>query len=289
MDMEKDVLVKESSESLSTNSNAFYAESTKHRQLENDEDAALAQANQNNLPKSKSTSSLVTLSDEALYLTFTQLDQRNKTLARELSALKHRLEGLEKDMGKSKWGLRYSRRMAVIANLLVGIWIFWRRLLWYAFKKKKDKKARLSMVVRKPETFLQTYLKEAYIYAIGQAWIFFMTTLLLLSKDEWKRQAGLVISSGASIFMAYKSQFLGSNYFNLVANLLYATTDWSTSPSWSKTRSLDYYIGTKTEKIRRVPSQWANNSEDNMALAYLYSHFKKRKTNKKTVRIINDA
>eukprot|EP01120_Amphizonella_sp_Union-15-10_P014353 TRINITY_DN6926_c0_g1_i1.p1 TRINITY_DN6926_c0_g1~~TRINITY_DN6926_c0_g1_i1.p1 ORF type:complete len:273 (-),score=30.78 TRINITY_DN6926_c0_g1_i1:35-853(-) len=228
------------------------------------------------LRHSKSASSLTSLSEEALYTMFMQIEQKNKALVRELTTLKQRMSAYEKDLGKTQWGLRYSRRMVITANFLVGIWIFWRRLLWYAFKKRK-KTTRLTITaVRKPETFVRTYLKEAYVYAIGQSWIFFLASILLMSKEEWRRQLGLIVSSAASIYMAYKNRFMGSNYFNLFANLLYATADWSTSPSWSQSPTLDDFIGTKTTKLTRTQSKiWHDQIEDNanVALNYLNSHF----------------
>eukprot|EP01121_Diplochlamys_sp_Union-15-3_P004157 TRINITY_DN1414_c0_g1_i1.p1 TRINITY_DN1414_c0_g1~~TRINITY_DN1414_c0_g1_i1.p1 ORF type:complete len:333 (+),score=46.53 TRINITY_DN1414_c0_g1_i1:64-1062(+) len=243
-----------------------------------DEEGELVKVNEKNEGSSNfrklRTSSFNQISEDALSTMFTQMEQRNKALVRELSALKQRMTSYEKKLGESRWGLRYSRRMAIVANFVVGIWIFWRRLLLYAFKNKKGtKKPRLSMAVTKPETFLAIYLKGAYFFAISQSWYFFVASLLLVSKDEWKRQIGLILSTSISLFMAYKSHFIGSLYGNLFANILYATADWSTG--WSKSASLDNFVGNKTEKLPRSRSVFLNHFEDNVALMYLNEHFSK--------------
>lgn len=36
-----------------------------------------------------------------------------------------------------RWGVRYSKRVAMFTNLIMGVWIFWYRLLLYFQRRKR--------------------------------------------------------------------------------------------------------------------------------------------------------
>jgi len=161
------------------------------------------------------------------------LDIQLRNLQNEVALLKRKLMQFEEETNRNRWAIRYSRRMAIMSNLLLGLWIFWSRFLKQIQKQKKSRLlGAIGMVPvvsplgnnSKQQNSLNAILYEGYMKAISKSWVFMFAALLLTRRDAWKRNMGLALSSWYSLYCAIFSHYLPwTNYFNLFANLLYVT------------------------------------------------------------------
>jgi hypothetical protein len=96
-------------------------------------------------------------------------------------------------------------RITVLANLLLGFWVFFSRFM-RRFQQRKAKLLQGMMVpgMRASDKTVNSFLYEAYVFSIAKSWVFFFATMLLASSQSWKRHCGLTISSVASLYYAYK-------------------------------------------------------------------------------------
>jgi hypothetical protein len=93
----------------------------------------------------------------------------------------------------------------VLANLLLGFWVFFSRFM-RRFQQRKTKLIQGMMVpgMRTSDKTVNSFLYEAYVFSIAKSWVFFFATMLLASSQSWKRHCGLAVSSAASLYYAYK-------------------------------------------------------------------------------------
>src|SRR5690349_39188 len=110
--------------------------------------------------------------------------------------------------------------MAIMSNILLGLWIFWSRFLKHV---QKQKKSSLFYVVVPPlnkQTYsLNSLLYDAYMKSISKSWVFFMGALLLTRNAPWKRYQefvhfvtfcsyfGLGLTTSYSIYLAIFTHF----------------------------------------------------------------------------------
>lgn len=51
---------------------------------------------------------------------------RLQALEKAIVELRWRIENIENDTGMDRrWGVRYSQRLAIMANVMIGVWNFW--------------------------------------------------------------------------------------------------------------------------------------------------------------------
>jgi hypothetical protein len=123
------------------------------------------------------------------------LEAQLRLVQEEITNLKRKVVLFEEETNRNRWGIRYSRRMAIMSNLLLGLWIFWSRFLTHVQKQKKSKL--LGVMVPNPFSLTNTLqnlnrnraiqqpsplnkiLYEAYMKAISKSWVFFVGALLL--------------------------------------------------------------------------------------------------------------
>jgi hypothetical protein len=128
----------------------------------------------------------------------------------------------------------------------LGLWIFWSRFIKRVQRRKTSLLQNvigMSQLQKADNTFNQ-FLYETWLFSFGKSWVFFLATLLLTSSQDWKRNLGITISSGASVWFAFRKEFLPwTHYFNLFSNMLYVSAKWATSNT---------NFGTKTIKVRSL-------------------------------------
>jgi len=174
-----------------------------------------------------------------------QLELQLRALQVEIANLKRKVYLFEEESNRNRWAIRYSRRMAIMSNLLLGLWIFWSRFLKHV---QRQKKTRLLGSIMGPGNFnlksflnkqpqqnqqhpLNKLLYEGYAKAISKSWVFFFGALMLTRNVSWKRHIGLSLTTSYSLYLAIFSQTLPwTNYFNMFANLLYLTSSVWNSP-----------------------------------------------------------
>jgi len=156
-----------------------------------------------------------------------RLKERLVELEKTIAEMKWRIDQMEESTGAHiRWGVRYSQRMAILANVLLGLWHFWiefvdliqkrRRVIVQSFLQKQQTSNQLNSVV-----------SDAYQFAAWRSSIFFICALLIFSKSNWKRVVGIFLSCFASFYFSPKHPT--ANYFTLFANLLHGTAAWSLS------------------------------------------------------------
>jgi len=160
------------------------------------------------------------------------LESRFQALEKVVTELRWRVEKLENDTGlDQRWAVRYSQRVAILANVLLGIWNFWlefvgllqqrRRTIVQSFLKHNSQTSR----------HLNGVLSDAYQFAVWRSSLAFLCALLLSSKFGWKRVLGLVLSSLSTFYLTPVHPI--ANYFALFSNLVYASL-WSVLPPKKK-------------------------------------------------------
>jgi len=184
------------------------------------------------------------------------LELQIRTLQREIHSLNKKVSAFEEETNRNRWGIRYSRRMAIMSNLLLGLWIFWSRFLKHVQKQKKTRLLGVVMIPPLKQNSLNKILYEGYMKAISKSWVFFLGSLLLTRTSPWKRYFGLGLTTTYSLYLAIFSNFLPwTNYFNMFSNLLYISATWTSNPT--ETSTLHDFISTTPVN----PMSRANSSE----------------------------
>jgi len=183
--------------------------------------------------------------DAAIMMHIRNLENQVRSLQSELATLKRKMNVFEDDTNRNRWGIRYSRRMAIMSNLMLGLWIFWSKFMKHVQTQKKSRLLGVVMGGKKqtPLHSLNSILYEAIMKATKKSWIFFFAAFLLTRHVDWKRHFGLTISTSYSLYLAMFSHFLPwTNYFNMFANLLYITSTAWNLPNTGESSSLEDFI-----------------------------------------------
>mmetsp|Transcript_1116 Transcript_1116/g.1939 ORF Transcript_1116/g.1939 Transcript_1116/m.1939 type:complete len:163 (+) Transcript_1116:17-505(+) len=130
---------------------------------------------------------------------------------------------LSKD--QSRWTLRHTESISLLSNVLVGCWVFLSR---YELFIRKSNRVRgynsgtfTPPALKGPEGFL-TVVHAAYVHGILRSWPFFLSSFLLASSSNWKRFFGYALSTGYSLFLAFRSTYMPWVYhFNIFCIFLY--------------------------------------------------------------------
>lgn len=164
-----------------------------------------------------------------------------ESLERDTKALKQKLELLEED-SKTKWGPKYTRRLALVVNIMHGLWIFTSRFI-RRIQKKKTKLLQM-MVPNATGESINVILYEAYMFSIAKSWVFFVAALCMTSAASWKRNFGVGLSTISSLYFLFQSNFLpGVNMVNIAATLLYIFAQWASAENnQPNVKTLQAYI-----------------------------------------------
>jgi hypothetical protein len=134
------------------------------------------------------------------------LERQIRSLQRQLSVINDRVSVFEEI--NSRWGLRYTRRFALVGNLVVGGWIFLFRLLDFL----KQRRAQLLQAMM-PKIQLQLrssapvkmgpLISGAILYSLnGGAWVFFVCAALLSRNRSWSKLAGATTATGYAAYLS---------------------------------------------------------------------------------------
>jgi hypothetical protein len=148
-----------------------------------------------------------------------------RQLQGEVAQLKRNLDHLEEE--RKEWSLRYSKRLCISSNLLLGVWLFATR-----FTKSLSRRHRMSGLAAQlliPPTSqtnnsLGLYVTSAIFAGLKASAMFFFALFLLTRnrQDEWLRVIGFLLSSGYSVYLGVVIKFLPRmNYLNVLFNLAY--------------------------------------------------------------------
>jgi len=155
------------------------------------------------------------------------LEKQIRVLQKELYDLKRKVQEL--DTESSRWGIRYSKRMVILSNLLLGIYSFWSRYLHYVRNRYRLRGLIRQMLfvpkfLQNSDNSKQLLMYEGFVNAAFRSILFFFSTYLLTRKVTWVRNLGFVTSTAYSLYLAFFSRFMPwTNYFNIFANVLYIT------------------------------------------------------------------
>ena len=182
---------------------------------------------------------------ETLFSLYRHLHRDIQALEAELAVLRR------KAIVHNRWDHRYSKRMAVMANLLLGVWTFWYHFIKCARRRKASiiqvrTRVRYPPLPSRSRTHSRSLtralsqammagkayedrnfhwlLRDGYVEGIKNGWIFFFFSFLLTRPLAWARWLGIASSISWSLYLAIFGKFLPwTNYFNVLANLLYVT------------------------------------------------------------------
>jgi len=125
--------------------------------------------------------------------------------------------------------MRYSKRMVILSNLLLGIYSFWSRYLHYVRNRYRLRGLIRQLLfvpkfLQNSDNSKQLIMYEGFVNATFRSVLFFISTYLLTRKVTWLRNLGFVLSTAYSLYLAFFSRFMPwTNYFNIFANVLYIT------------------------------------------------------------------
>jgi len=213
---------------------------------------------------------------ESLLVSQKNLEHQIRVLHREIVTLKKKLHIFEEETNRNSWGIRYARRMAIMSNLLLGIWVFWSRLVKHFQKQKKTSLLgvmvppfkSMNRSISQSTSILNKLLYEGYMKAISKSWVFFAGALLLTRNVSWKRYAGLGLTTSYSLFLAISSNFLPwTNYFNIFSNLLYISASWTTNKALQASTLSDFIFEEPKPSVSQIFSPVLINSSSSSSLS----------------------
>jgi len=151
--------------------------------------------------------------------TYHDLTVRVKQLQMELELLKKKVHAFEEETDRHSWALRYARRIAILSNVLTGLWIFWTRFWMHVQQPKKNK---IWKVLMNKQKELNNLFYDGYVDGVRTSWVFLIGSLLLSSKHIWKRYCGFACTTSFSLYLSLFLNFLPwSNYINVFCNTIY--------------------------------------------------------------------
>jgi len=162
----------------------------------------------------------------AKQIQFMILSEKIREMQFEVSRLSRKVKEILEE--SELWSLRYSRRMVVLSNVMLGGWIFLLRFS-RCFKEGSEVGNRGGWLVRwllpsaSDKIPLSAVLVSAFLEGFQGATIFLISALLHLRQSSWKRNVAFGLSTSYSIYLAYSSDLnpRASNYFNVFFNVLF--------------------------------------------------------------------
>jgi hypothetical protein len=174
--------------------------------------------------RSKSTSSIDR--EESLLQLNRNLEQQLRRLRQEVARLRQKVSGFE--ASRDRWGVRLTRRMALLANLLLAAWLFAARLLRFVHRRRRGLLARALMPalpgLRAPEPAadLRRLVVRALLEAAAPASPFALAAFLLARHGLLHRLPGALLAALASLRLALRARaFPWAAYLDLLSNVLY--------------------------------------------------------------------
>eukprot|EP01091_Cochliopodium_minus_P021173 TRINITY_DN9584_c0_g1_i1.p1 TRINITY_DN9584_c0_g1~~TRINITY_DN9584_c0_g1_i1.p1 ORF type:complete len:297 (-),score=54.26 TRINITY_DN9584_c0_g1_i1:139-1029(-) len=156
------------------------------------------------------------------------LERQVRRLQRDVNFLYNKLNTFEEV--NARWGLRYTRRMAIMSNLVMGVWVFvWKSFSFLRNKRGEIVKAALNIPTLNVATWVWRNVKnenardllyDAYMQGMKTSFLFFLFSLLLTRKRSWNRIVATCGSLFYSVFLIVNPSTIGlpwtTNFFNII-------------------------------------------------------------------------
>lgn len=159
-------------------------------------------------------------------------------LTREVNRLKRRVDVV--DSRAAKWPVRYTRRLALGSNILLGLWTGLSRVVVYLQRRGVVTNVLLPAALRgftrgasRAAEPLFAEVWWALLSAIWHATPFGLSVWLLLGRGEARRNFGLGLSSAAAAYLAWSSDSRApwTSLCTILANLMYLVARYTSAPS----------------------------------------------------------
>lgn len=128
------------------------------------------------------------------------MERQMRKLQREVAMMNERLAIFE-DV-QARWGVRYTRRMAVVANAFMGTWVLAFRLLRFLQKRRamllQAMMPKLQLRAQagvKAQQQLKAMLWGGVRHSLRHSWVFFVAAVLLTRNRAWNRFAGALLGT----------------------------------------------------------------------------------------------
>lgn len=163
-----------------------------------------------------------------LVRTISEVTEHVRAMQATLSTLHRRVNETTQD--QDKMSLRYSRRLVLLSNSCLAVWIFFSRLI-HCVRSRTVSGGFLSSLVVPPmpkgKSPLSALLISGFLEGFQGSLLFFYSLWFLVSQRAWKRNVGFTLSTGYSIGLAVgaRSRFTRSAsaiYINIFFNVLHA-------------------------------------------------------------------
>ncbi len=132
------------------------------------------------------------------------VERQLRALQRQLGLINDRVSAFEEI--NSRWGLRYTRRFALIGNLVVGGWIFLHRLLEFLRQRRAQLlQAMMPKIQLRPSAPVRMgpLVSGAVMHSLqGGAWLFFICAALLSRNRSWSKLAGATTATGYAAYLS---------------------------------------------------------------------------------------
>jgi hypothetical protein len=135
------------------------------------------------------------------------LERQIRSLQRQVGIINDRVSVFEEI--NSRWGLRYTRRFALVGNLVVGGWLFLHRLVDFLRQRRAQllqammPKIQLQLRASAP-VHMGPLISGAIVYSLqGGAWVFFICAALLSRNRSWSKLAGATTATGYAAYLSF--------------------------------------------------------------------------------------
>ena len=164
------------------------------------------------------------------------LERQLRLLQHELGAVQQRVAAFE-DIN-ARWGLRYTRRLAMGSSAFLGFWIFLARLLNFLRARRSQLlqavMPKLQLRQRSPAPHLSPLALRAGRHALRRSWLFFLCAVLLARKPSWNRLGGATLSLTYTAYLSFVGdarQWPWPLLFNVFGNVSYLVASMNAEPS----------------------------------------------------------
>lgn len=161
-------------------------------------------ANEMAMRRSQSTPHSMHMQESSILLQ-KSLERQIRSLQNEVAQINDRLSVFEET--NARWGLRYTRRLAISGNVAMGCWMFILRLSNFLRRRRtRLLQAMMPKIQLRQASSAQlnvgTMMARGIVRALRRAWFLWACALLLARSRDWSRVAGAAAAAG---YLAYLS------------------------------------------------------------------------------------
>mmetsp|Transcript_2003 Transcript_2003/g.3647 ORF Transcript_2003/g.3647 Transcript_2003/m.3647 type:complete len:210 (+) Transcript_2003:25-654(+) len=157
---------------------------------------------------------------------FSLITEKLTDLQFEVSRLSTKINEYDQE---SIWTLRYSRRMVILADVILGWYVFITRFVDTVRQRMSARGFLGRLLVPRPPPnkgkSLSSFLLIGLAEGVQSSTLFFTSALLHTSLHRYKRNLGFLLSVGYSIYLGFFSTYgsnpIGAIYVSLFFNFFY--------------------------------------------------------------------